>query len=166
MNYSVVTGYIKGFFSGGKKEVSISKVQYKGNNGQVLNCFGPGIEICPADGENLIITPVNNSGSFIVSIGGINQNISPDTARGERRIYSVSSDGAEIKAIAKFKNDGTIELNEATSFAVKYDELVTALNTFKTAINSELALKLDGAGSAGTVTIDISSAKSDKVKLS
>lgn len=125
---ATVTGYFVDKFRGGSKDLSISKIKAEGNDDTVLNCLGPGIEFSPADGERLVIRKVNNSNSYMVAIGGINQNIEPDCDRGERRIYSVSSDGAEIKAIAKFKNDGVIELNGASDSAVLFSELKTGFD--------------------------------------
>ena len=166
MKFANVIGYIKDLYERGTKTVSISKFQEGGDSLTAMNCFAPGIEINPANNENIVITQIKNSTSFIVSVGGINQNIEPDTNRGERRIYSVSEDGRTIKAVAKFKNDGTLELNGADSYAVKFEELETALNSFKTSVNNQFLTKLDGAGSIGGATVNITPAKSDSVKLS
>jgi len=166
MKFAKVIGYIKDIYERGTKTVSISKFQEGGDSLASMNCFAPGIEINPSNGENIIVTQIKNSTSFIVSVGGINQDIEPDTDRGERRIYSVDSTGKNIKAVAKFKNDGVLELNGASSFAVKFEELETALNSFKTSVNNQFLSKLDGAGTIGGVTINITPAKSSDVKLS
>ena len=162
----IAADYRAGKYRGGTKTVSISTINESADPKTSLNCFSPGIEINPANGENLVFVRIKGSSSFLVTIGGINQNIAPDTDRGERRIYSVSADGETIKAKAKFKNDGTLELNGASSFAVKFEELQTALNALVVAINTNLALKLDGGGTAGTTSISLTPAKSADVKLS
>ena len=107
MDFSKVTGYIKDKFRGGSKTVSVSKIESKGLSGQVLNCFGPGIELNPADNTNLTIQKI---GGFTVAVGGVNQEIEPDTERGELRLYSTDEEGKIVKASIKFKNDGGFEL--------------------------------------------------------
>lgn len=110
--FAKCTGYLEDTFRDGTATLSQSKLQNKNNDYSALNCFAPGIEINPADGEYLIVTKINDSNSFMVTLGGINQNVSPSCDRGERKIYSVSSDGSEIAASAHFKNDGSIEIND------------------------------------------------------
>ena len=110
MFLSKVTGYIKDKYRGGSKTVSISKIKARSNDYTSQNMFSPGIEINPADGEQLVIAKIDDSSSYMVSIAGTNQEIEPDTDRGERRFYSVTPDGSEIKAIIKLKNDGEIEI--------------------------------------------------------
>lgn len=167
---AVAAGYKKDKYLSGTKTVAISEVKMGAQPYTAQHCFGPGIEINPANGENLVISRMKGSSRYMVTIGGVNQDILPDTDRGERRIYSVSSDGATIKAIAKFKNDGVLELNGASSFAVKFEELETAFNTLK----SEYNLHNHPTAPTGPVTppsnapsaADITPAKSADVKLS
>lgn len=129
------TDYRIGKYRGGKKDIAVSTATAAGNNYTAMHSFAPGLEINPAEGENLVIQRMRGSSSFMVTVGGTNQNIAPSTAKGERRLYSVSEDGSEIKAIAKFKNDGTLELNGATDSAVKYAALETAYNELQTQYN-------------------------------
>ena len=133
--FGKVVDYAVSKYRKSENNVAITTVNESADPKTVLNCFSPGIEICPANGEQLVFTRIKGSSSFLVSIGGVNQKIAPDTARGERRIYSVSSDGETIKAIAKFKNDGVLELNGATDSAVLFSQLETAFNTLKTEFN-------------------------------
>ena len=132
---AIATGYRVDKYRGGSRNVAVSQIRAGAEPYTSQNAWAPGIEINPADGENLIIQKINGSSSYMVSIGGFNQDIAPDTYRGERRIFSVSSDGQTIKAKAKFKNDGTLELNGATESAVKFAQLETAFNTLKTEFN-------------------------------
>lgn len=162
----IASDYRAGKYRGGERTVSISTINESADPKTSMNAFSPGIEINPANGENLIFSKIKDSNSFLVTIGGVNQKIAPDTARGERRIYSVSADGETIKAVAKFKNDGTLELNGASSFAVKFEELETALNSFVAAVNVAFTAKLDGGGSSPALSITLTPAKSADVKLS
>ena len=99
MLFAKVTGYIKDKFAGGNRTVAVSKVKGLGNDSQVLHCFAPGVEINPADNSNLAIQMV---GGFSVAVGGVNQDIEPDTERGEKRFFSTDDTGKGIKAIVKF----------------------------------------------------------------
>lgn len=180
--FSNVVGYLVDKYRGSINDVAIHQVESGAKPETSLSCIGPGIEINPANGENLVITKIKNSSSFVVSIGGVNQNIAPDTARGERRIYSVSENGETIQAIAKFKNDGTLELNGASDSAVLYSPLETAYNELQTQYNKLIgifnawvpvpndggaALKTGLTGAAPLDSIgDITGTESADVKLS
>ncbi len=181
--FSNVVGYLVDKYRGSSNDVAIHQIESGAKPETSLSCLGPGIEINPANGENLVITKIKNSSSFVVSIGGVNQNIAPDTDRGERRIYSVSENGETIQAIAKFKNDGTLELNGATDSAVlfsklqtefnklnsKYDDLVTKYNAHThpyvdTPIGASVTSPTTSSGTPSDA--DISQAESADVKLS
>lgn len=182
--FSTITGSLVDFFRGGTKEISIHQSMEGGKPQTSMSGFAPGLEINPANGENIVVTKIKGSNSFVVSIGGVNQNITPDTLRGERRIYSVSEDGTEIKAVAKFKNDGVLELNGATDSAVlfselktAYDQVVSDLNDLVTAYNAHIHNFVGvGPGNPGVTVVttstgtpstgDISPAESLDVKLS
>ena len=186
MFLSKITGYIVDKYRGGSRNVAVSKVQAGANDYTAQHCFAPGIEINPADGENLIITPINGSSSYMVTVGGTNQDIEPDTAKGERKIYSVSEDGKTIKAIAKFKNNGVLELNRATDSAVLFSELKASFDSLKGTLNDLIAkynthihITTATVGSSGTPgvisptvasetpsTVTIDGAESADIKLS
>jgi hypothetical protein len=108
--YTKCTDYEKATYRGGEKTLSVSKVENKTNEYTTMNCFAPGLEINPANGEQLIVQKIDGSNSFMVTIGGVNQNFEPDTERGERKLYSVSEDGADMMAWIKLKNDGALEI--------------------------------------------------------
>jgi hypothetical protein len=171
MKFSNVVGYLVDKYRGGSRNVAIHQVTSGAKPETSMSCIGPGIEICPANGENLVITKIGDSNSFVVSIGGVNQNIAPDTARGERRIYAVSTDGSEIKAVIKWKNDGVLELNGATDSAVKFADLKSGFDTLKSDFNAFLTHVHGVAGTppvppAVPSTASIDSSESDDVKLS
>lgn len=168
---AVATGYRVGKYLDGSKDVAIHQFKAGGKAQTAMSCMGPGIEINPADGENLVITRIGNSDSFVVSIGGTNQKISPDTARGERRIYSVNEAGDTIAAVAKFKNDGTMELNGATDSAVLFSELKSGFDQLVSDFNSFLTHVHGNAGTPPTPvvtpsTASVDSSESADVKLS
>jgi hypothetical protein len=71
----------------------------------------------------------------------------------------IEIDNANIRV-----NGQNIELNGNTKRFVTYTELNTALQLMVTAINANFATKLNGAGSPGTVTLDISAAETQTIK--
>jgi len=164
----------------GDKDVAMVKGEGLNEHTVQSMCF-PGIEFNPGKGEKLVVVPINGSDSYMVTIGGVNENIAPDCSAGERRIYSVSEDGETLKAFAKFKNDGVIELNGNDNFAVLYTELATAFNElqdhYNEVVNSLITwvpVATDGGGALKTLltgiplipsTADITPSKSENVLL-
>lgn len=92
--------------------------------------------------------------------------INPDqiTQPGESRMYATDSNGV-LKLHVHLKDDGTAEIGGTGDFLVRYNELNTALQTEKIAINTELVkiqtaiASLGGAYAHIPVTVDISGAK-------
>jgi len=73
---------------------------------------------------------------------------------------------AEVKSkIVTLTGSTHIALNGDTNFAVLWTELNTQLQSLVSSINSALATKKDEAGSPGSLTLDISSAKNSKVLM-
>lgn len=182
--FSLVTGYLVDKYLDSKNKVAIHQVKTDGKPETSMSCMAPGFEVNPANGENIIIQKVKGSSSFNVSIGGTNQNILPDTNRGERRLYSVSEDGSEIKSIIKLKNDGEMILNGGGDSAVLFSGLADAYNELNDKYN-DLISKYNlhvhnfvgvGPGNPGVTVVttstgspstgDISPAESLDVKLS
>lgn len=87
------------------------------------------------------------------------------------RIADNPSDGVESEIWSKGKSralrvrNDRIELGGTTGQATEYTALNTALQAFVTAVNTALASKANGSGSAGTLTLNISGAKKDTVTL-
>lgn len=167
--FALCTGYLAEPFRDGEKPVSQSKVSHGNNDYSVMNCFAPGIEINPADGEFLVVNKLNDSSSFMVSVGGINQNIAPSCARGERKIYSVSSDGKTAKAIILLKNDGKIVFNEGTKSAAQFAELKTGFDKLKSDFNTYASTHVHpgvtaGSGSTGPAVSTPSTASIDSAE--
>lgn len=88
----------------------------------------------------------------------------PTLAKGETAVGSTSSDGLLVKAKTVYRADGTQEINGTGKFFVTHAELDTALQSFVTALNAVFATKLDGAGSPGTLVLNITLAKTTTVK--
>jgi len=58
-----------------------------------------------------------------------------------------------------------LEINGNTDYAVSWTDLNTALQLLVTTINAKFLTKTDGVGSPGGLSLDISSAKVEGVKL-
>lgn len=87
------------------------------------------------------------------------------------RIDDNPSDGVESEIWSKGKSrtlrvtDDVIELGSDAGYATEWTALNTQFQTFVAAINTALAAKLDGGGTPGTLTLDLSSAKKETVTL-
>lgn len=133
----------------------------------------------PANGCRVEV--VDSSGVKIAT--AVTDDLTPDVAVGEREIYSTDNPATEKRARIKLaangditidayggakieiKADGTVTINAGTQSAVSYAPLDLALQALVLAINTALASKLDGGGSAGTLTLDISGAESAEVMI-
>lgn len=162
--FSTISGYLSDTFRGGSKTVAIHESIEGGKAQTSMSAFAPGLEINPANGENIVITKIKNSKSFVVSIGGTNQNIEPDTERGERKFYSVTEDGAELSASVKLKNNGTIELKsfegstEKSSVQLNKDGTINITGNSNINIISDSNITVDASANttikaAGTLTL-------------
>lgn len=102
-----------------------------------------------------------------VLIGYINKNQLAE--QGEIRIYSTSESG-DLKTYVWCKKNGDILLGGDQDNAVRFNPLSQQMTALQNFINAQLALIATGiaAGggsySPGTLTIDISNAKADKIK--
>ena len=124
--------------------------------------YGPsGDDSPPLPGDRIAELKVDGAGNW-VAIGVVVKSQGAD--KGEKILYSRDSAGV-TKATIKLLKDGIIELNGNTDFAVSHTDLNAALQILVTAINANFATKLDGGGTAGVLTLDISGAKVGSVKL-
>ncbi len=122
----------------------------------------PGFFSMPQDGVTGTVIDCGGGNNIIVSAHDYNFN--EDIEKGETLIYSYDSAGV-IKGKILINEDGEIIINDGTKSAVSYAELNTALQLMVTAFNTALASKLDGGGSTGAVTLDISLSEVTEVKL-
>lgn len=177
--------------SGYPGQSQVAQVEGFGDTVNEVEVFGsPGLASSPAKGTTLVLVPIAGSKEYAVAIGTTNYALGESLNQGETLLYSMNSLGASLAAKIKTKPDGSVliesmlgaDITVKTSGKVKYEtvdeiqfmgssknlvkfqDLDTALQTFKTSIEASLALKLDGAGSSGSISLDISSAKADKLK--
>jgi hypothetical protein len=117
----------------------------------------PGQDENPIDGTRVFIIDI--SASYKIAIAA-DDGIAPAMSEGEKRIYSLDSDGI-IQAFIKLLNSGIIHINGDNDFAVRWTALNTGLQNMLTALNADIVV----AGGVGNTTLDISGAKVDEVKL-
>jgi phage gp45-like len=158
----IVTGHEVGKNLDGDKDVVLLQVQItEDEDTQTVELFSAtGDDYIPPVGSDVIIAEIRPD--WKVGIAS-KDNITSSVNTGERKLYSQSGD--IIKAFINLLTTGIIELNGNSDFAVRFNALDTAIQTFITALNAALANKLDGSGTAGTLTLDISGAKIDEVKV-
>lgn len=128
------------------------------------------VELITQHGEDT--NPANDCRVLIISIApsykigvAITDELAPEVSTGEKEIYSTDNPATTKKARIKLGSNGNVIHNQGNKSAVSYAALNTALQSLVTAINSALATKLNGSGSAGTLTLDISAAESPTVKV-
>lgn len=109
-----------------------------------------------------VVTILSAGSAWKIAIAS-NDNIVPSMGEGERKIYS--SSGGVIQAFINWLSGGNLELNGNGNSAVTFTALNTALQTLITAINATFATKLDGVGTIGAVSLDISAAEETTVRL-
>ena len=139
--------------------------QAEGVKGDVLTpevYMLPGIVSCAPDGTIGLFVPFSGRRGAIVATN--NYQISIDVARGETTLYSTTPDGKTVKARIDLNGTGNINLNGSSKKLVTYAELNTALQALITALNTALGTKLDGGGTPGTLTLDISAAETSTVR--
>ena len=122
----------------------------------------PGISSGPTKNDRIIEVPAGTG--VRVAIAAHNYRINVEVTDGETIIYSTDSAGATVKSQIKLDNAGNIDLNGDGKKFVTYTELNTALQTFITALNINIGTKLDGAGTPGTVSLDISAAETTTIR--
>jgi hypothetical protein len=108
--------------------------------------------------------------AFVVDDG-----IVPDSTPGVKKIYSIDPAIGAIAAWQKFLTDGVIEINGNADNAVAWQDLDDAFNTAVTGFVAQVQAELvkiqtaiaaiGGSYTPGTLTLDLSGAKVDEVKL-
>jgi len=139
--------------------------QAEGIDGDVLTpeVYGlPGVVSCAPDGTIGLFIPFSGRRGVVVATH--NYQVKIDVARGETTIYSTTADGKTVKARIDLDASGNIKLNGDTKRLVTYAELNTALQALVTAINTAFASKLDGGGTPGTLSLDISAAETQTIR--
>lgn len=132
------------------------------NDAQVVEKFQhSGFASRPPTGSKIVVQRISNA--YVVSVAEYDEIVNDDLGEGETRVYSV--DSGALSAFINFLNTGVLELNGNADFAVSYTDLNTALQLLITSINAVLGTKLDGSGTPGALTLDLTNAKVDTVKL-
>jgi phage gp45-like len=145
-------------------------MQGEGFEGQTMTAEvfqAPGVLAIPGDGARGVWLPVGGSGRYGVVVALQNYALNITIEAGETAIYSTDAAGGTVKALVKLKADGTIELNGDDKRLVTWDELNTALQGLKTALNGHThPTAATGPPSPPTVplSIDISAAKTTTLK--
>ncbi|ORC37258.1 hypothetical protein B4O97_03450 [Marispirochaeta aestuarii] len=121
----------------------------------------PGIASAPTVNDQVIEIPLGNR-RIVVAAHNYRVEINP--AAGETVVYSTNTAGDTEAARIHLKADGTIEINGSDKRLVTFDELDTAVHGMITALNTVLGTKLDGSGTPGSITLDISAAETTTVK--
>lgn len=159
-------GIIKGRRIGknrdGDKNVLLLQVEIIENeDARTIEIFSSA-DFNPANGTRVYICDVTDSYQIAVATS---DGLAPEVEPGEIEIYSTDNPVTAKQARIYLNTDGEIILNQGTKSSVNFVDLNTQLQLLVTAINAALATKLDGAGSAGTLTLDISTAEVPEVKL-
>lgn len=158
----VVTGRRISKNRDGDKDVLILQVELiTGEDTRSIEIFSSS-DFNPANGTRVYICNVSDSYQIAVATS---DGLTPESEPGEVEIYSTDNPVTSKQARIYLNKDGEIILNKGTKSAVNYVDLNTQLQLLVTAINSALATKLDGGGSAGALTLDLTTAEVPEVKL-
>lgn len=161
-----VTGYNTGDFLN-IKNVQVLQVTVEGEpDATPALLINPAMdESAPKNGERVAILKLGN---FAIAIGGID-GIAPETAQGEKRLYSRDGNG-DIAAFLFLLSSGIMQLNGTGDFLARFNELESGFNTLKSDHNSFLTHVHGPAGSppvpvAPPSTASISSAKIEEIEV-
>lgn len=135
---------------------------------KTANECGPfGLDSSPLPEYTAIYAETANAGESLI-IGYIQKK--QLAKQGEARLFSLDSNGL-LKAEIFCKADGTILLNGGGFSSVRYENLNIELQQLKTDINIELSkvqtaiTTLGGAYANAPLNLDLTSAKSDTIKV-
>ena len=126
-----------------------------------------GDDSVPTINDKLLISETENL-KYKVCLGVFNDK--PLAKEGEKRLYSVDSEG-NISFYAWLHNDGTMDLGGTAHNLVRYTPLETAINKQNTDINAELAKiatvlnsVIPGSYTLTPISSDISGSKISEIK--
>lgn len=123
----------------------------------------PGIAAIPGRGSRVIHIPVGGS-KYRVGIAAHNYASGIAPSEGEITIYSTDESGQTVKSTIALDDAGNIDLNGNGKRLTTHAELNTALQSMVASFNAAFAAKLDGGGTAGAVTLNISAAETQTVR--
>ena len=133
--------------------------------------YGPaGDDSRPLPADSFVFVENENVGGKVAA-GFLDTQNDPVSGDGERRLYSRNSSGT-IKAIIFLKDDGTLEINNGSDFAVRFNALQAAFDELKAAFNTHTHVYSPGALTPITTAIpvpqslaDISLSKIDEINV-
>jgi len=139
--------------------------QYGAKTADIIQPFGD--DSNPIRNMIAVFTETDTDGNPIV-IGYFNKDVA--AAEGEKRLYSVDSNGSQ-KAFMWLKNDGKLQLNGTGDNAVRFTPLEAELMSMIQKMNIELTKIQAGISSAGgsyvktDINADFSKSKVDNVEF-
>lgn len=157
-----VTGYEIGRNRNGTRDVLLLQVRLsEPDDVQTVEYMSAtGDDSVPPTGSRVVVLSAGPAWKIAIAA---QDEIKPVASEGERILYSQES--GSIKAFIALRTDGNAEINGDAKTAVRFSDLDTALQNLVAAINVALGTKLDGGGTAGTLTLDLSAAEAATVKL-
>jgi len=94
----------------------------------------PGDDSPPLPEDRVLIIKIDGSGKYAIAGTLV---LSQGAEPGERKLYSRDNEG-NLKSLIYLKNDGTMELNGNTDFAVRFTILESGFNQLKDDFNATL----------------------------
>jgi hypothetical protein len=165
MDLGIIKGRLIGKNRDGDKDRVILQVELIDEDVRTVELISQaGQDENPANGCRVYVIDVVNEDNYMVGIA-VTDDLTPEVDPGEKEIYSTDSPVTTKLATLKWNSSGELELNGNADFAVSWTDLNTQLQSLVSAINAALATKKDEAGSAGGLSLDLSSAKVSEVKL-
>jgi hypothetical protein len=112
----------------------------------------------PATGCRVYV--IGESEAYKLGIA-VSDDLEPEVDPGEKEIYSTNNPATTKMARIKLDATGNIVINEGTNHVTQNEALQIAINTFLSALNSQLT----GLGAPGGLTLDISTAEVTTVRV-
>lgn len=140
----------------------VSQVEDIGGAENEMEIYGlPGVFGRPTPGTKGVKIDL---GGMQIIVATHNYDLQQALVDGETYIYAMDADGTVLGSLYLNK-DSEVVVNGGTDYAVSWTDLNTAMQALVTALNAALGTKMDTPGTPGTLSLDLSSAKVNKVRL-
>ena len=160
----IVTGFEIGKNRNGTKNVVLLQVRLRDKNDiQTVELMTPpGDDSIPPLNSRVAILKISESYKIAIAQ---HDNIDPSMDEGEKKIYSQSGD--TIQAFINLLNNGIIEINGNSDFAVAFNDLKAGYDQLRSDHNSHIHTETGTVTTVPTVlsTASIDNSKVDEVKL-